>query len=707
MSATVFDWRAGATILMRSCRGKLLRIVGSSLVTGWLVCLATNIYGQDNQTNDGNVAQAASADETPEQQRERITAERFLTVLLRRPTRGTSLDRVFSYHIGRGDIGELIEGLDDEAETQTDEAAKARYKMVVGLLQSQRGEDAKAVEAFQAATRLTPDDPYAANYLGEALLLVGQESEATEAFANALANDPPKQEYLKIAGALGRLYQRSGQQAEAVAVWKQLEQAFPGDQRVLERIAHILVEEGDLDAALKRFDALAEEARSDNDKIVYAMRAAEFRIRAGDRDQAIKEIERLLSRLRPGSYLHGEARRKIESAFLSSADYAGLASYYEQWVDDHPDDIDATVRLARTLSAQGRTPEAIEWFEQAIERAPSESAPRLALIDAYVAAERYSDAATQYETLTKNDPDNPDHLVHWGQVILQDKDRDADQRAQAAAKVWMRLADARSDDAVVQSQVADLMRNAKLEEQALQRYRAAIKLAPQEPQYKEYLGEYLYRLNRKDEAYEVWQSLAEGELRTRKNLVRLAEILHQFERESDAITVMSEACQMDPTIEERIRFAEWLRDDQQFDPSLEQIKLASDLAETLEDAERVFNEEVKTYQAAGKLQDRIDQLQSNVADSPSDATAWRRLAMLFNANRNAREATDAIEKAIELAPDSIDNLVISAQMYEDAGRLHQASIKGGNWQIPTPGSAAAIYKNWHRSIYRLASQTNR
>ncbi|MCC9602923.1 DUF1583 domain-containing protein [Stieleria sp. JC731] len=699
MSSTWFDWRVDLSCrVAKSHDNKLSSSKSQSgksqvsskrlLLTGLLACCTASgmigglapVSGQGTEAVTGNsdssnATKESPEQESPEQQRERITAERFLTVLLRRPTRGTSLDRVFSYHIGRGDIGDLIERLSKESTQQADDEATGRYMMVVGLLQLQRGEDAEAVKALTVAKNKLPQDPLASNYLGEALLLVGQENEATEAFADALEKDPPKQEYLKIAGALGRLHQRAGRQEEALQVWKQLEEAFPGDQRVRERIAHILVEEGDIEGALQRYEALSKAARTDNEKVVYAMRAAELQIRSGQKEDAIKRLESLIARLRPGSYLHNEARRRIESAFLGGADYAGLASYYENWIGEHPDDVDAIVRLARTLSVQGRTPEAIEWFEKAIKRAPSETEPRLALIDAYVAAERFGDAAEQYQELSEIDQDNPDHLVRWGQVILQDKKQDKEQREQDAADVWMRLAELRSEDAVVQSQVADLLRDAGLEELALKQYRKALDSAPQEPQYKEYLGEYLHKLDRKDEAITVWKSLAEGDLRTRKNLVRLAEIFKQFDRFDDALKVMSEACQLDPTIDERLQFAQWLREDEQFDESIEQIQSASKLAESLDDAERVFAEEVKTYQAAGKLEERIAELVAVVDADNDDSTAWRRLAVLYNASQQPREATEAIEKAIELTPDSVESLVIAAQMYEDSARLREAIQK--------------------------------
>ncbi|MEO1527273.1 MAG: tetratricopeptide repeat protein, partial [Planctomycetota bacterium] len=623
-------------------------------------------------------AQAVSPDEaslSEEEKREQLTAQRFLQVLLRRPNTGTSLDRVFGYHIGRGDLGELIDSLSEAAESSENEDEAGRHWMVVGLLQLQRGEDAAAIRALAQAEERLQENPLAAYYHGQALLLVGRNDDAAAAMQRALDLKPPRQEFLRIAGQLGRLYQRDGRAEDALAIWEQLEDSFPGDDGVRQRIARVMMEEGDTEGALARFDSLAKSAKTPNDQIVYALKAAELRIRSGGKDEAIAALEGLLKKLRPGSYLYDEARRRIEAAFLENGDYAGLAEYYTQWVEKNGEDVDAMVRLARTLSIQGRGPESITWFEKAIDLAPSDGGPRLALINAYVAQQKYSEAAGQYEALVELEPGNPDHLVRWGQLLLDDQSTPKEERGEAAAEVWLRLAESRSDDAVIQSQVADLMRGCKLQEQAIERYRAAIKLSPEAPQYKEYLGEYLHQLDRKDEAVEVWRSLAAGDLRTRANLVRLAEVLNQFERREEGLDTMAGACEMDPTIEERLRYAKWLRDAEKFDESLQQIELAAKATENLDERERVFAAEVETYQTSGRLDDRIEIAKNEAESAATDDELWRRLAVLFNAKGQARDAVMAIEKALEAAPKSIEALVVASQLYEDSGQLRQAIEK--------------------------------
>ena len=98
------------------------------------------------------------------------------------------------------------------------------------------------------------------------------------------------------------------------------------------------------------------------------------------------------------------------------------------------------------------------------------------------------------------------------------------ERKAAAAAIWRKMLDAKPNDAVTTAQVADLLRQAELTDEALELYRKAATLAPTNPQYHEYIGEYLHNLKRPDEARAAWAKIAEGPNRNAKTLARLAEV---------------------------------------------------------------------------------------------------------------------------------------------------------------------------------------
>ena len=147
---------------------------------------------------------------------------------------------------------------------------------------------------------------------------------------------------------------------------------------------------------------------------------------------------------------------------------------------------------------------------------------RLALIGQLAQDQKYAEAAAQYEAMDRADPNNPDTLRDWGGLVLRDASRPQAERKAAAAAIWRKLLDAKPNDAVTTAQVADLLRQADLVDEALALYRKACDQAPGNPQYHEYLGEYLHQLKRPAEAMAAWGKIAEGSNANARNLGRLA-----------------------------------------------------------------------------------------------------------------------------------------------------------------------------------------
>jgi tetratricopeptide (TPR) repeat protein len=612
---------------------------------------------------------------TPEEQREQKIIQRFLTVLEKNPRRGTALDRIYGYHVERGSLDQLIRTYRERAKRSQaepgNERADGTASMIVGLLESQRGKDAEAVAAFRQAEKRLPQNALASYYLGQALVMVGQPDAAAEAFERAIARKPGRTDLLDIFQALGRVYQRAQRSDKALSVWSRLEQLFPDDHRVQEQIASTLAEEGQYDQALPRYEKLARAARDPYQKATFRMEAAELKVRLKQTAKALADFEALLGELNPDSWLHREVRHKIEDVFLRNDDQAGLAKYYESWVEKHPGDIDAIARLAHALSNQGRMPEAKTWLEKGIVKAPSRKQLRQALIEQLLFEQKYDEAAAQYEAMDKADPNNPDTLREWGKVLLRDKARPEAERKQAAYKVWRRLLEKRPKDPVITAQVADLVRNAGLVEEAVALYKRAIEQAPKSPQYREYLGEYLHSLKRSPEALAAWRPIAEGANRNAKNLARLGEVFNGFGYRKEAIAAFADAVGLEKDdFNLRLRYAELLHLDERNDDALGQIDAAEKLADNADEVESALQARIKVYQATDTLTAHTTELQKEL-DSGQDVTAgrWHRLARYYEANRQMAEATASIGKAIELDGKSLPILASAARIHESGGNL--------------------------------------
>src|SRR5439155_9028963 len=158
-----------------------------------------------------------------------------------------------------------------------------------------------------------------------------------------------------------------------------------------------------------------------------------------------------------------------------------------------------------------------------------------------VQEKKFSEAAAQYEAMSRSDPGNPDLVRDWGRLLRKDSALPEAGRKRNAAAVWRRLVEARPKDPAIATQVADLFRRAEMPDEAIALYRKAVELAPDSPQYREYLGEYYHALKRTDDALAAWRPIAAGANRNPKNLARLAEVLAGFGYQDEAIATVESA----------------------------------------------------------------------------------------------------------------------------------------------------------------------
>ncbi len=627
----------------------------------------------------------------PEEAKEQAIIERFVTVLEKNPRRGTALDKIYGYHVERGSLDGVIKTYRGKA-AKADKLEAAGAWMVVGLMESLRGQDAMAVKAFEQTETLDPASYLASYYLGQSQVLIGQPDKAAEALERATQRKPAPSDQLDVYQALGRVYQRAQKSDKALEVWNRLEKQFPNDSRVQEQIAATLLEEGEHAAALPRFESLAKLTKDKYRQSLFQMEAAEIKVKLGKGDEAKAEFEKLLGQLNPDNWLFREVRRRIENIFLRTDDQAGLIAYYEAWVKKNPEDLEAISRLSRLLAGLGRGPEAQSWLEKALKSAPTKKDLRHALIAQLLYEQKFVEVIAQYEQLDKHEPNNPDTLRDWGRIILKDTARDEATRKKDAATVWRRLTTSKPKDPLVASQVAELFRSVEMTDEALELYQKAMALAPEAAQYKEYLGEYFHSLKRKDEAMATWRLMADGKSKNAANVARLAEVLSGFGYLTEAVETNAEACQLDPKeINLQIKQVDLLSQAEKHEDALKQLDVVKKLAANDEEREAWLGRELKELQAIGKLKDRIEEVRKELAVVgrallpvlPGDKTAakekgedrtgksahptadkWFWLARAHEAQRELKEAGLAVTKASELAPQSIPILMSSARILE-------------------------------------------
>lgn len=641
----------------------------------------------------------------PEETQAVSTNAKFVTVLEKNPRRGTALDKVYGFHVERGSLDGFIKTYREKAAAEKGAAAAPSW-MIVGLMESLRGQDAASVEAFRKSEELDDKNYLSSYYLGQALVLVGQPDKAAEALERAIQRKPAPADQLEVFQTLGRVYQRAQKNDKALEVWNRLEKQFPNDARVQEQIATTLLEENEFAAALPRFENLAKTSKDKYRQSQFQMEAAEIKVRLGKSDEAIKEFEKLLAQLNPDNWLFREVRRRIENVYLRTDDQAGLIAYYEAWTKKNPEDLEAISRLSRLLAGLGRGAEAQQWLEKGLKVAPSRKELRHALIAQLMYEQKFTEVIAQYELLDKYEPNNPDTLRDWGRLILKDTKRDEATRKKDAAAVWRRLTTAKPKDPLIASQVAELFRHAEMVDDALAMHQKAIELAPEAAQYKEYLGEYFHSLQRKDEALATWRQMVDGKAKTASNLARLAEVLAGFGYLSEAVDTNAEACKLDPKeINLQIKQADLLSQAEKHEEALKQLAVVQKLAASDEEREAWLQRELKVLQTLDQLKERVAALATELNGAAAPKTdkekaalseKWFWLARAYESERQLKEAAAAVSKAAELAPQSVPILMSTARILEA-----QQNLLGA---VETNTKLAAVDRRYRTEYLKKVAQ---
>ncbi|HEX4416127.1 MAG TPA: DUF1583 domain-containing protein, partial [Lacipirellulaceae bacterium] len=636
--------------------GRWLTVIG---VVG--VILSSRIMADD-------AADSTSEDEAKQAQ----VAERFLTVLEKSPRRGTALDRVYGYHVEFGTLDKFLGDLRERTKKSPDDGTAW---MLLGLFEAHRGEDGNAVDAFQQAEKLRPQDALAPYYLGQELILIGQPEQAVDAFERAIARNPPRTDLLEIFQQLGRVHQRAQHTDAALAVWNRLEALFPNDPRVQEQIATTLVEEGQYALALPRYEQLVTLVHDDYRKVTFQIEVAELKVRLNRRDEGLQDLEHILSDLNPESWLYHDVRRRIEEVFLRTGDQDGLVKYYEKWSDGHPEDIDAMARLAKFLATSARVPEATKWMEKALKLAPKRTELRRAFIEQLIDEQRFPEALAQYAELAKADPSNADVLRDWGKLVLRDKSQDMDKRKAEATRIWRQMVAAHANDAVTISQVADLFRQANINDEAIELYSKAIELKPDDPQYREYLGEFYHVLKRPEDAQKTWKAISEGSRHTAVNAARLAQVYNSFAYADEATAEIAEACKLDPKdFALKLTAAEYFGRSQKYDKALEFIADAEKLAANDDERESVMKARIEALQSNRELDTEIDRLAGVVGQGSSASLPdLYTLARYYEADQRWTDASETIARALAKDANSIRSLATAARIAEQSGDFARAA----------------------------------
>ncbi len=264
-------------------------------------------------------------------------------------------------------------------------AALALYGL--GRSASLRGDDAAAVELFQAALELEPEAAEVHQQLGLTFRKLRDLDAAREHLSRQASDEltfpDPLMASLKGDFSRSHLFagleaQSTGRWEDAVAEYRKAVELDPTNGVNRHALAGALEASGDLDAAIEEYRMAASLLPSDG--MVRVGLARVLISRDGATDEAVG-IYRQAVELAPGLE---EARKGLAAVLLRQQQFEEALEHLEAAVEIDPEDLGARLLLARALAAVGREPEARSKLESILETRPEfvEATLDLAAIEA-------------------------------------------------------------------------------------------------------------------------------------------------------------------------------------------------------------------------------------------------------------------------------------------------------------------------------------
>ena len=304
--------------------------------------------------------------------------DRYERLLVHSPGKGTAFDKVYQYYFE----GEGLEKLAArwKAQAEAPGADAATYWLLLGVLAEHQGKSPEAIQLYEKAAGLKPNDARIWSALGDAQAAAGNLPEAVKAFQKALANNPTPDLRPQLFRQLARSQERAFDINGALKTWQQFIAESPEDPFVLEEAADAMADAERYPEAKAQYEKLRDLAGTDPYRRVTAiMKLAQLEEKQGHAEQGRAIYESALPLASPTSWMHREVRARIEESYRRQDDLPGLVKYYQASLDKQSHDVDVALRLSDALIELNRKAEAVKWLRQAGEWAPDRDEVQVAL----------------------------------------------------------------------------------------------------------------------------------------------------------------------------------------------------------------------------------------------------------------------------------------------------------------------------------------
>ena len=279
-------------------------------------------------------------------------------------------------------------------------------------------------------------------------------------------------------------------------------------------------------------------------------------------------------------------------------------------------------------------------------------------------AERFEEAAAEYEILSEAQPDDFGIYRQLGELYLQ---LDDENRARAT---YQRMMDHDPDNPGTHLILAEIYTGHEWIDNAVAAYEKAITLALDNLDYIEYFGEFYFHQGNREKTVETWNRMVDGEGAIAENYDRLAQLLDAKNFRAEAITASRKAVELAPD-EYRYRemLARRLMENKDYDAALTEYAAAAELAPNEFFAEQMNDQQIEIYRRQGILMKKIDELEA----TPESFEQQKQLAKMYLKLGNITYSLEVLLRAKALKPNDVPINRWLAEIYVQQGRRDEAN----------------------------------
>ncbi len=411
---------------------------------------------------------------------------------------------------------------------------------ILGHIHRSRNNDKLALESYEKAAQLAPDQWSTHAAIGEMYRRRKEWERARQAFDKALATVKAVADKKIVLRVLADLALDAKDIARARELYAQLLALEPKNVQARIELAEALAKHKFNKDALAEFQKVETLVRSDPPRRAEILsRIGELQALTGDDDGAVATWRQAMGLTAKGHWLRKQLTEKIIEVYRNKDQLRSLAEYYEkEWPQGGRGYFEWDV-LAHLYEELGDQEKALTAYRAAAKKAPYELETRKRLIALLERAGHHDEALREFEAVIKVAPGEPKFQLDLAERYWRKGEK------KKALAMLAKMRSRFSGDAGVHAALADLYSRWGLAAEAMKEYEILTKVEPEDDSHLINLGEQHWQKNTaadKKKAIDIWKKIAKkGSAET---IARLAEVYAEHELTAEALDMFQKAISM-------------------------------------------------------------------------------------------------------------------------------------------------------------------